>query len=64
MENKEKKEAAVQRTVSKHSKDKILESERYADRRDILGAVLKDGVQYSIDEVDKMLENFMKGKVK
>lgn len=59
-----KKETAVQQTVSKYSKDKILEAKNYADRRDILGVILKDGERYSIGEVDKLLNDFMKGKVK
>lgn len=57
-----KKPEAV--TVSKFSKKEILKSQRYRERRDLLTALLKDGKQYSHDEVQTLIDNFMKGKVK
>lgn len=46
------------------SKEKILSAKRYRNRVDLLGVLLKDGKDYTFDEVDALLENFMKGKVK
>lgn len=46
------------------SKEQLLESKRYQDRRDTLGAILEDGKAYTLAEADKLLEEFMKGKVK
>lgn len=52
------------KSVEKFDKNQLLESERYQNRRDLVGALLKDGEQYSIEEVDDKIEKFMKGKVK
>jgi hypothetical protein len=41
-----------------------LRSQRYAKRRDLLGALLEGGKWYTLEEVDTAIENFMKGKVK
>ena len=45
-------------------KEQLLRSQRYAKRRDLLGALLEDGKWYTLEEVDTAIENFMKGKVK
>ena len=49
--------------VDRYTKEQILSSKRFADRKDIVGVVLKDSVKYSIDEVEKHIEDFMKGRV-
>ena len=48
----------------KYSKEQLVRSQRYAHRRDLLGALLKDGKSYTFDEVDDLLNKYMKGKVK
>lgn len=45
------------------SKEQILASNKYADRRDALDAILDDNGVYTIEQVDSLLEKFMKGKV-
>jgi len=46
-------------------KAKILTLRRYAGRRDLLAQLLKDGEYYTLDQVDGLIQNFMKkGKVK
>ena len=45
------------------SKEQILASNKYADRRDALDATLDDNGVYTIEQVDSLLEKFMKGKV-
>lgn len=48
---------------AKYTKAQILASKKYADMRDVLGAILDDKA-YTIDEIKKLLDEFMKGKVK
>ena len=57
MSTKKKKELTF-------SKEALLKSMRFRDNRDIVSAVLEDGVEYTISEVETMIANFMKGKVK
>lgn len=45
------------------SKEQILASNKYANRRDALDAILDDNGVYTIEQVDSLLEKFMKGKV-
>ena len=45
------------------SKEQILASNKYAKRRDALDAILEDNGVYTIEQVDSLLEKFMKGKV-
>lgn len=47
----------------KFLKAQLLRSARYQTRRDLLGALLKDGVRYTLEEADSAIENYMKGKV-
>lgn len=46
------------------TKEQILKSKKYANRRDALGAILKDDEEYTLKKVDSLLTKFMKGKVK
>ena len=57
-----KKTETKQETV--FTKEQILASKKYKNRRDVLGAILKDGASYTLEQVDSLLEKFMKGKVK
>ena len=45
------------------TKEQILASKKYANRRDVLGAILSDDGKYTFEKVDSLLEKFMKGKV-
>lgn len=45
-------------------KKQILTFKRYFDRTDLVTAILDDQQEYSVDEVDKLIDNFMKGKVR
>ena len=49
---------------SKFTKQQILAASKYNNRRDALNTILVDGETYTISEVNSLLENFMKGKVK
>ena len=46
------------------SKEQLVNSGKFAGRRDLLETMLKDGKQYSVPEVEKMIERFMKGRVR
>lgn len=48
---------------TEYSKEQILMSNRYKNRKDLINVLLEDGKYYSTDTVDKMIEKFMKGKV-
>lgn len=48
---------------TEYSKEQIIMSNRYKNRKDLLNVLLEDGKYYSTDAVDKMIEKFMKGKV-
>ncbi|MCZ9313158.1 MAG: hypothetical protein O0V67_07250 [Methanocorpusculum sp.] len=45
------------------TKEQLLASNKYANRRDALDAILDDGGAYTFEQVDALLEKFMKGKV-
>lgn len=46
------------------SKEQILKMERYANRKDLLSVILKDGKKYTLEQVGKEMAEFLKGKVK
>lgn len=46
------------------TKEQLCSSAKYADRRDLLGALLKSGEVYTFEEVDALIEKFLKGQVK
>lgn len=50
--------------VQKYSKTQLIKSERYSNRRDLIGAVLKDNELYSLSEVDTAVLNYEKRSVK
>lgn len=47
----------------KFTKEQLLESKRYRDRKDIINVLLKDNQSYNFKEVDDLVEKYMKGKV-
>ena len=55
--------AAEKPAAPKFSKEQLIRSDRFAKRRDLLGALLKDGKLYSIEEVETAIEHYMKGEV-
>lgn len=68
MEGKNKiNSAEVQSSAAveqKFNKVQILASAQYANRRDLVNALLEDEKQYTKKEVDELINEFMKGKVK
>lgn len=47
-----------------YSKEQLAASQRYAARRDLIGALLVDGKSYTLNEVDALIEKYLKGKVR
>ena len=59
--------AAVKKAESKasvFSKEQIRGAKKYEKDIDIVSALLKDGKTYSLAEVDKIIDDYKKGKVK
>ena len=50
--------------IPAYTKTQLLQSKRYENRRDLLGAILLDSATYTHEEVEKLIEKTMKGKVK
>ena len=45
-------------------REQILASARYADRRDLVDALLEEDKVYTIETVDNLIDKYMKGQVK
>ncbi len=59
------KEIAAEKPAGKrYGKTQIILSKKYADKRDLLNAILEDDVQYTLKEIDTAIEEFMKREVK
>ena len=46
------------------TKDVLVHSKRFRNERDLVSAVLEDGVEYTIPEVEDKIANYLKGEVK
>lgn len=47
----------------KFAKSQIVNSKKYRIRKDLVNALLDEDKLYSFDEVDKLINKFMKSKV-
>ena len=56
--------AKTEQNEQKFSKEQILASARYANRRDLVDALLYEDKSYTIETVDNMIEKYKKGQVK
>ena len=45
------------------TKEQILASKKYSDKKDILGVILCDNRVYTDEQINSLLDKFMKGKV-
>lgn len=54
---------AAEKSVVKYTKEMLISSKRFEDKKDILNAILLENESYSIDEVNEKIKKFMKGKV-
>lgn len=46
------------------TKAQVLSATRYTEDKDILSVVLAEKAKYTLDEVDSLIQKFLKGKVK
>lgn len=60
------KEKSVNETESPvtFTKQQLVASKKYAEKRDLINALLADDRSYSMAEVEEILSGFLKGKVK
>ena len=58
-----KMETETVKEESVFTKEQILSSIKYANRREALGVILSDDKTYKLEQVDSLLDKFMKGKV-
>ncbi len=47
-----------------YTKEQLAASKKYANRRDVISALLEPGKTYTLAEVDALIEKYMKGKVR
>ena len=55
-----KKEDPPAKKAPEYTKEHILTFRQYAKRRDLLSVLLKDEKRYTKEQVDKILQKFMK----
>ncbi len=63
-ESNETAVAVSEKAESVFSKQQLIKSERFKDRKDIVNAILSDDKKYTISAVYQAVEKYMKGKVK
>ncbi len=49
--------------AQRYTKQQLAASARFGDRRDLVSALLEEGSRYTVEETDRMVREFMKGKV-
>ena len=59
---KEQTAEAVKAAV--FSKEQLLAAERFRGRRDVVNALLTEGGQYTIADVEQLIEKYLKGRVR
>ena len=57
-----KEEAVLDEPV--FTKEQLMNSKKYRDRADLIGAVLISGQSYTFKQVDTEIEKFMKKEIK
>jgi len=50
--------------ATEYTKAQILGSARYSNKKDVVNALLNDGMVYTISKVDELVTQYMKGGVK
>lgn len=58
----EPKKAEAKAEVKKFSKKQFVTSHKFAKRKDLLNALLKEDKKYSIKEVEDIINDFLYGK--
>lgn len=63
-DNKDYKEIKGVKQVDVYNKEQLISSKKFMNNKDVLSVLLEDDKEYSESEVNEIVENFMKGKVK
>lgn len=50
--------------ITKFTKEQLVKSSKFKHNRDLIFVMLEDDKKYSTDEVDVLIQKYMKGKVK
>lgn len=59
------KEKIEKQDVKKYSREKLLESSKFtSNQKSLIQALLEDKKKYSVEEVTKIIEDFLKREVK
>lgn len=53
----------VEQTKPVFSKEQLVICGKYCNRKDLINALLDNDKKYTIEQVDNMIEKFMKGRV-
>ena len=56
-------ESKAKTNVPTFTKAQLMASKRYQNKVDLVDALIADGKVYTLDEVDKIIDSFLKGKV-
>ncbi len=62
MDDKLKKTAEIKKSAPLFTKKQLISSKKYSDRKDAINALLSENKTYTIEETDKILTDFMKGR--
>lgn len=60
----DKKATEATAAVPRFAKAQLLASKKYASRKDLIGVLLAENTTYTTDEVDALIEKYLKGQVK
>lgn len=55
---------ATEATAPVHTKAQILASTKYNGKKDMINALLADNKTYTTEQVDALIEKYLKGKVR
>lgn len=56
-------EKEAEKESARYTRAQILESRRFRGQRDLICALLEAGKRYSLEEVDRLVSEYLKGKV-
>ena len=59
----DKKATEATAAVPHFTKVQLMASNKYASRKDLIGALLDDNKDYTTAQVDELIEKYLKGKV-
>ncbi len=54
----------MKKTETKYTKEQLINSDVFSNKRDLLTALLIDGENYTVKETDELIKKYLKGKVK